>query len=164
MLDEVITIGVVLIGLIFIAITQLFYSNEETPQVENISLVGKNLIGNQIPHTTFMHYTVPKGQGPFYIDWDDIPTDASKTAEITKLENDSGVVSHTYYYKDLYDVRLLDENFQELKKIQIIIHTDGWDVITSYSIHYTKLYDKGLSAIASPCMRTNSSPPSKSDL
>ncbi len=120
-------IGVVLIGLIFIAITQLFYSNEETPQVENISLVGKNLIGNQIPHTTFMHYTVPKGQGPFYIDWDDIPTDASKTAEITKLENDSGVVSHTYYYKDLYDVRLLDENFQELKKIQIIIHTDGWE-------------------------------------
>ncbi len=88
---------------------------------------GKDLVSNELPHTILVKYNVSELEKPLYIDWDDVSPDATGGSDYEIITSDSGSFTHTYFFKDKYDIRLLDKNHNTVSTLQAIMYSNSWE-------------------------------------
>lgn len=109
------------------AVLSLVVFKKSNIDYSNIVFEGSHLVGNKVPHTVFVKYNLGESNQVFYIDWDDHLPDGSEPDLPVLLDNNEGIITHTYYNKRKYKITLLDKKGNLIKELNPQINTKGWE-------------------------------------
>lgn len=116
------------IALIFFgAVLSLFVFKKNNIDYSNIVFEGSHMVGNKVPHTVIVKYNLAGLKQAFYIDWDDHHPDGEETDMPELLDNNEGIITHTYYNKRKYKITLIDKKGNLVKELNPQINTKGWE-------------------------------------
>lgn len=95
--------------------------------VKELVFEGRQLYATTFPNTVVIKYKLKGYKKPYSIYWDDSTVDRDRMATTTILKNDSGVITHTYFDKDLSRILLQDGDKKTLATLSSYVSTQGWE-------------------------------------
>ena len=96
-------------------------------EVKEVVFEGEQLYATTFPNTVVIKYKVKGYKKPYSIYWDDSTVDRDREATTTILKKDSGVITHTYFDKDLSRILLQDGDKKTLAILSSYVSTQGWE-------------------------------------